>query len=76
LNRLVLAEVRDRLLLTKRKYEDLVTQGKVDDAYNEYPPDSGTYEFAAVRRWCRASAVLYHFVTVWLSRLKTGRRSE
>lgn len=45
--RLVLAEVRDRLLLTKRKYEDLITQGEAAAApYSEYPPGSGPYEEA------------------------------
>jgi hypothetical protein len=46
--RLVLAEVRDRLLLTKRTYEDLITQTNNTGIYSEIPAASGPYEFAAV----------------------------
>lgn len=45
--RLVLAEVRDRLLLTKRKYEDLITQSTSQSIYSEIPAASGPYEFAS-----------------------------
>lgn len=45
--RLVLAEVRDRLLLTKRKYEDAITQANNNSIWDEIPAASGPYEFAA-----------------------------
>jgi hypothetical protein len=44
-----MAEVRDRFLLTKRKYEDLITQGLSSaSTWAHYPAESGPYEFAEV----------------------------
>lgn len=48
--RLVLAEVRDRLLLTKRKYEDQITKASANGTalYADIPTASGPYESAEV----------------------------
>lgn len=45
-----MAEVRDRFLLTKRKYEDLITQSKAGaaDSWRGLPSESGPYEHAEV----------------------------
>lgn len=67
--RLVLAEVRDRLLLTKRKYEDLITQASPSTLYSEIPAASGPYEVSTVRYLFSFFLLLRHlviFISFWL----------